>query len=415
MKMSTVNTIISCIFAVLLSPQFAAAQGAHPAKPIKELIAELKSSTDTAKKSEALNLLRRSAPETNQDKDQIIELIEDNDVDIKCAAMEVMGKVKERKAVKKMIPNLKNKDSKVRIMAAVTLGEIGDERALDAMMEDSELMVLEFGQCPTAKMGAAALPKLSALVSKRGNRDRRSRKAAVCISQIKDEKAVPDLMKMLKESDDDTRVAAVGALAGMNIKLAEPEFERMLKDKDFLVRAIVINQLLESNRQLYLPKAMTMLDEDESASVISEIIGKLSESKDTSLIPKFEALLKRGGDVGRSASIALHRITGKVYKYPKGKAIEDEELRQMRFIYDGLQRFRHAKTNNEKEKDEIVKRHGIEYYDWLVKNYYDWDSERVSLTDKLNAARSSGYLLDFNNIDELLMELDKNPQQYEWK
>lgn len=418
MKMSTVNAIISCFFTVLLSPQFAAAQGAHPAKPIKELIAELKSSTDTAKRNETLRLLRQSAPETSQDKDQVIDLIEDKDVEVKCAAMEIIGRAKEKKAVKKIIPNLKDKNSKVKITAAAVLGEIGDERALDAMLEDFELMVLEFGQCPTAKMGAAALPKLSALAAKgamQGSKDRRGRKATVCISQIRDEKAVPDLMKMLKDSDYDIKLAAVGALAGMNVKQAEPEFEKMLKDKDFLIRTIVITQLLTSNRQLYLPKAMAMLDEDSSASVVSEVIGKLSESKDLSLVPKFEALLKRGGEVGRSASVALLRITGKVYKYAKGKAIEDEELRQMRFLNDDIQRFRKAKTDNENEKEELVKKHGIEYYEWLVKNYYDWDSKRVSLTNKLNAAHSSGYLLDFSNIDELLMELDRNPQQYEWQ
>ena len=70
------------------------------------------------------------------------------------------GEDKRKKAVPKIIKNLKHKDDKVKAIAAMMLGEIGDERAIDPLLENFELMVLEFGQSPLAKIGAPALPKL---------------------------------------------------------------------------------------------------------------------------------------------------------------------------------------------------------------------------------------------------------------
>lgn len=415
--------LMAAIMSVVL-PQSATAHEGHDVKPLKELIEELKASSDTAKKNEYLHLLRHSEPQTSKEKDQVIDLIEDDDAAIKCVAMEVMGGQKEKKAVRNIITNLRDKDSEVKITAAMMLGEIGDERALDAMTEDYELMVLEFGQCPAAKIGAAALPKLAGLASKKSlvgllpkqdKKDRRSRKAAVCISQIRDEKAVPDLMKMLKDNDDDVRVAAVGALAGMNAKQAEPEFEKMLKDKNFLVRGMVIRQLLESNRRVYLSTAIAMMDADGSASVVSGILGKLGESKDASLVPKLESVLKRGGEVGRAASVALRQITGKVYKYPKDSWIEGEELRRMRFINDEVLRFRVSQEKNEKERGWIIKNHGVEYYNWLVQNYYNWESEKKALSKQLGLHHSEGYLLDYSGVDDLLNELKRDSAKYDWR
>ena len=160
MKILAIHKTAILFCAILMSPQIAAAQEGRPAKPIKELIAELKSSTDTAKKKEYLHLLSQAEPQTSREKELVIDLIEDDDADIKCAAMNVMGRAKEKKAVKKITRNLKDKNGKVKITAAAILGEIGDVRALDDMLDDVDLIVLEFGHCPAARIGAAALPKL---------------------------------------------------------------------------------------------------------------------------------------------------------------------------------------------------------------------------------------------------------------
>lgn len=425
MNLFATRMIIGSLLAALVLPQAAAAQRGRSAKPIKELIADLKSSTDTVKKKENLRLLRQSEPQTAEERDQIIALISADDSDVKCAAMDIMGRAKEKKAVKKMMANLKDKDSKVKITAATRLGEIGDKRALDAMMEDSELMVLEFGQCPVAKMGAAALPKLTDLAARRSvlkllpkqeKKNRRSRKAAVCISQIRDEKATPELMRMLTDKDDAIRLAAVGALAGMNVKQAEPEFEKMLTDKDFLIRTRVIQQLLKSNWQVYLPKAMDILEKETDEYVLSGIIGKLGESKDVSFVPKLETLVKQRGEVGRSASIALRQITGKVYKYPKDSWIKGEELRRIRFINDEIKRFNVERKWVETQKDKIIQKMGAEHYSSLINQRYDWELfNKDTLLDRLKNAHGEGYLLDFATIDDLLEELKKNPEKYEWK
>lgn len=118
-------------------------QAQQDGKSLNVLIGELKGSKDKEEKSKYLELLRETTPKTAKEIQLLIDLLDDEDVENKCVAMEVLGKIREKKAVPKIIKNLKHKDDKVKAIAAMMLGEIGDERAIEPLLENPDLMILE--------------------------------------------------------------------------------------------------------------------------------------------------------------------------------------------------------------------------------------------------------------------------------
>lgn len=322
---------------------------------VKELINEIKETKDKQKKSEHRELLRKNLPQTKEERELIIKFLDEEDTENKCVAMVLLGKIKDKESVPRIIPYLKHKEDKVKITAVMVLGEIGDKRAIEPLLEDPELIVLEFGASPVAKFGQAALPKLIKLarkksltgfLSKDGKTDRRSRKAAYAIGEIRDRKAIPALMDLLKnEEDSNIKLSAVKALAAMKVKEAETEFDKLLIHEDTLIRSTVLKVLTKVNKEKYLPVVLNFLDVNNISDfhAATEI---LVELKETNAIPKLEEFLEYGVEINypfsewirHYATIALWKITGKIYKYKKGNSIIIEEKSYKRMINDMIKR-----------------------------------------------------------------------------
>ncbi len=366
-------------------------QAQQDGKSLNVLIRELKGSKDVDEKSENLELLRKTTPKTAKEIQLLMDLLDDEDVENKCVAMEVLGKIREKGAVPKIIKNLKHKDDRVKAIAAMMLGEIGDERAIDPLLENPELMILEFGQSPLAKIGAPALPKLIkaakkksllGLLPKQPEKDRGSKNAAYAIGQMKDRNAIPALMTLLHEEDNDLRLAAVRALAAMDVKEAYSDFERMLKDKDDVVRSATLYALVKADKEKYLPTVMEILDKEDEGILWSavELLGNLKEK---SAIPKLEKLLEhKDGSMRHHAARALWKITGKVYKYKKDRWTEGRDDSWKRMINDMLKRGESNKS--------------IEYF------FRETQQNR-------------GYLWEYNTLDELIKEIESSGDKYDYK
>ncbi len=363
-------------------------------KSIKTLIDEMKVLKDKGEKLKHIQLLREALPQTEEEIQSVVGLLDDEDVDNKCVAMELLGKIKEKRAIPKIIANLKHKNDKVKMTAAVMLGEIGDESAVEPLLENPDLMVLEFGQSPLAKIGAPALPKLIkvakkksllGLLPKQPEKDRRSKNAVYAIGQMRDRNAIPTLMTLLHEEDNDLRLAAVQALAAMDVREAYPDFERMLKDKNIHVRAATLGALIKANKEKYLPTAIEFLDKDvtpDDAYILKRSIDMLGQLKEENAIPKLEKLLNhREGSIRHYAATALWRITGKVYKYKKDRRTEGEEISYKKMIKSMLKRGENKKF--------------IEHF------LRETQQER-------------GYLWEYT-LDELIKEIESSGDKYDYK
>ena len=365
-------------------------QAQQDGKSLNVLIGELKGSKDKEEKSEYLELLRETTPKTAKEIQLLIDLLDDEDVENKCVAMEVLGKIREKKAVPKIIKNLKHKDNKVKAIAAMMLGEIGDERAIEPLLENPDLMILEFGQSPLAKIGAPALPKLIklakeksllGLLPKQQGKNRRSKNAAYAIGKMRDRNAIPTLMTLLHEEDNDLRLAAVQALAAMDVKDAYPDFERMLKDKDNVVRSATLYALVKANKEKYLPTAMEILDKEDDG-VLWRAVALLGDLKEKGAVPKLEKLLEhKDGLIRRQVAWALWKITGKVYKYKKDRWTEGEDDSWKRMINDMLKR-----GESKKSIESFLRERQQEH----------------------------GYLLGYT-LDELIKEIESSGDKYEYK
>ncbi|MDP3260459.1 MAG: HEAT repeat domain-containing protein [Thermodesulfovibrionales bacterium] len=396
-------------------------QAQQEGKSLNVLIGELKGSKDKDEKSEYLELIRETTPKTAKEIQLLIDLLDDEDVDNKCVAMEVLGKIREKKAVPKIIKNLKHKDVKVMVTAAGVLGEIGDERAIEPLLENPDLMILEFGQSPLAKIGAPALPKLIEAAKKKSllgllpkeqpGKDRRSINAAYAIGKIRDRNAIPTLMTLLHEEDNDLRLAAVQALAAMDVKEAYPDFERMLKDKDDDIRIATLYALVKANKEKYLPTAMEILDkEDKGVGVLRSVIELLGNLKEKGAIPKLEKLLEhKDGSMRRRAAVALWKITGKVYKYKKDRMIESEDFSFKRNIKDIIKRDKVTLEFYEKDRQKL----GEEQYNRLKKQQSEERLKR-EIHRELKRAQERGYLLEYS-VDELIKEIESSGDKYDYK
>ena len=147
-------------------------------------------------------------------------------------------------------------------------------------------------------------------------------------------------MTLLHEEDKDLRLAAVHALAAMDVKEAYPDFERMLKDKDNGIRIATLYALVKANKEKYLPTAMEILDkEDKGVGVLWSAVELLGNLKEKSAVPKLEKLLEhKDGSMRHQAALALWKITGRVYKYKKDRWTEGRDDGWKRDIKHRLKR-----------------------------------------------------------------------------
>lgn len=173
--------------------------------------------------------------------DTLAQAIKDSDQDVRRAAATALGAIKDPRSVDPLIAALKDSYWFVRSEAASALGQQHDVRAVkplldvvtdvDSSVESSAETALLF-LCREKNIAtddfAAHLtdpnPKL-VLIS------------AVCLSRLKDSRAIPVLQQLIASSPDlQTRLEALKALGETGDASAIPTLRQTLKDKDINMR-----------------------------------------------------------------------------------------------------------------------------------------------------------------------------------
>lgn len=430
-KRRFIRELLIVLIVTICIPALSLAQetGKQAIESFKPLITSLKTAKDEKEKTAYIkqigNRLQELGKEkqlivTAEEKDMMIDLLDGTDVKSKIIAMQFLGIVKEKRAVPDIIQHLNHKDDSVKTTAAFVLGEIGDERAVDPLLENPDLIVMEFGYSAVAKIGAPALPKLIKLAREKSllsriagskKKDRRSRKAAYAIGEIRDKSAVPKLMELLKDEDNDLRLAAVRSLAAMDIKEAYPEFERMLNDPDSTVRVATLYRLVKANKDKYLAEVTNILKGNNDVVVLGSAIDLLGELKEITAVSELKKLLNhREGSIRYHAATALWRIEGKVYEYEKDKWIEGEEISFKRRINEEIKRYKVGLNRIERDREKL----GEEQYNRLKKQFYNEKQLLKSVDGIRRDAQGRGYLLKYST-EELLEEIKSSGDKYEWK
>jgi HEAT repeat protein len=171
--------------------------------------------------------------------------LRDGDWQVRDVAIEGLGQIGSP-AVELLIKLLRDWD--VRKYAIAALGKIRDERVLDPLM--LQLRNDEFKDDALnalVELGQPALPRLAAALK---DRDENVRKQAVkALGLIKDVEAIDPLISMLADSDYYIRLMAAAGLEAIGDDRGREAIKPLMKDPDMVVRMRVERILAKWKKQ----------------------------------------------------------------------------------------------------------------------------------------------------------------------
>lgn len=356
------------IISLAMIPIFSSGLFAQPANPharknTREALRALKNADKRHQRIMVQELMKTDVAD-EADRKALLDTLGDLDPETEVAVVSLLGKAKERRAVPKLIGNLKNKNHDVKLASMDALAEIGDERAI-APLEDTLSEQLHFGRPnPISKFGAKALPRLIKKGDEtfiknpktKADHDRRQqhRLIARTIGEIRDPAAKEDLVKLLSSQSSDMKINAARSLMTMKMKEAEPAVAELLNDEDIDVKTKTIGMLLPIDTPRYLPSAIEFLQNKQSPlrGQTAEVIGNLKVAE---AVPALEKLLTDPTDTVRYRSAkALKKITGKDYEYKKTRFTEklERSSEEWKLLNEGrYKEFKPNQTNIESDDE----------------------------------------------------------------
>lgn len=225
--------------------------------------------------------------EENRDVDGLVRLLKDKDYLNRKEAARALKKVGDERAVDALIDSLKYKSwhsdyiilNDVRDFSAEALGKIGDERAVPYLIESLEEDPDEEVRLKAAwALGEIGSPEaVDTLIVALGDDDWSVRRtAANALGMIADQRAVPYLIKALNDSDWQVRKFAAVSLGRMKDEKAIPILLEAMEDEDADVRWKAMLALAKFGERAVKPLIKTLQNENWSVRArAAEVIGKI--------------------------------------------------------------------------------------------------------------------------------------------
>lgn len=171
--------------------------------------------------------------------------LRDGDWQVREVAIEGLGQIGSP-AVEAVIKLLRDWD--VRKYAMGALGKIHDERVLEPLM--AQLRNDEFKDDATDALVSLGEPSVPGLVNALHDKEELVRKQAViALGRIKSAEAIDPLIEMLKDQDWFTRLTAAAALEAIGHERGRDAIKPLLKDSDMVVRMRVERILAKWKKQ----------------------------------------------------------------------------------------------------------------------------------------------------------------------
>ena len=177
--------------------------------------------------------------------DPLCRALRDGDWQVREVAIEGLGQIGSP-AVDLLIKLLRDWD--VRKYAIAALGKIRDERVLDPLM--LQLRNDEFKDDAVNALVELGQPALSRLIKALKDKDENVRKQAVlALGRIKEAEAIDPLIEMLSDGDWFTRLTAAAALEAIGDERGREAIKPLMKDPDMVVRMRVERILAKWKKQ----------------------------------------------------------------------------------------------------------------------------------------------------------------------
>ena len=171
--------------------------------------------------------------------------LRDGDWQVREVAIEGLGQIGSP-AAELLIKLLRDWD--VRKYAIAALGKIRDERVLDPLM--LQLRNDEFKDDAVNALVELGQPALSRLIKALKDKDENVRKQAVlALGRIKEAEAIDPLIEMLSDGDWFTRLTAAAALEAIGDERGRVAIKPLMKDPDMVVRMRVERILAKWKKQ----------------------------------------------------------------------------------------------------------------------------------------------------------------------
>ncbi|MFH0878771.1 MAG: HEAT repeat domain-containing protein [Lentisphaerota bacterium] len=238
--------------------------------------------------------------------DPLIASLNDENTDVRSNAAEALGELKDPRAVEPLTQLLR--DPSLSRAAAWALGEIKDSRAVPSLIQSlgSENQgIRENAASALSHIGAVAVEPMMASL-KTGSAEARQ-SGAWALGEIKDHRAMPLLMELLKDEDMLVRAKALEALGSIASPLSYDAIHSMTRDGKPLVRAKAIQALALLHNPESTKTMIEALHDDNNfvRESAAEALGDLGNPR--AIEPLIEAL---ADDRSGSMSKALAKLSG---------------------------------------------------------------------------------------------------------
>lgn len=169
----------------------------------------------------------------------LIEVLADGNPAMRHNAAHALGKIGDAGAVDALVQALSDDDPTVRLKAAFALGQIGDTRAVEPLLrllDDSSKEVRWTVAEVVGQFGESAVMLVSGVLQ---HHDVEARElAASILGEIGDPRAVEPLVQALIDSEWQVRFAVVNALGDIGDNRAAGSLAPLLEDADSRVRSL---------------------------------------------------------------------------------------------------------------------------------------------------------------------------------
>ncbi len=296
----------------------------------------------------------------------VAKLLQDPDLDVLNKAVEMLIQIKHPDTVKYLAGALRDESEYARRAAVEVLNEVGDEssvKELLSVLKDDDWWVRSRAGDALAEIGGPRI--VNAVASLIDDPDEEiARNAVEILNGMKDERAVDHLIRATDHKDWWVRERAVDALAKIGRKEALPKLEKMLgqeaKTDAVVVRALaklgsvkhvpLLVPLLKNGErevQVEVIKALGALSDENNAENIRNILNKLRESGESTIISSVDHAID---DLDSRFSLTVleeNRRAEKIGEHTKTMLLEDEEL-------DKLLKSHAAALDEEEDTEEVT-------------------------------------------------------------
>ncbi|GAX61281.1 peptidase C14, caspase catalytic subunit p20 [Candidatus Scalindua japonica] len=313
-----------------------------------------------------------------------VNLISDNDTEIRVLAVNVLGKIGGVPELKNLILALQDKEIRVRESAARSLGRLGEKEAvfdlLSALSDTANSVVCAAAEALGELKAGEAVEPLIKLFS---NKDPKVRESAiVALGKFQDNRAIEPLINSLKDKEERVRWYAADTLGKIGKKKAVLPLIALLSDESARVRESTAAALgLIGHESAVEPLIKLLEDVDNRVA---------EKAADMLLLIKCESL------------VLLDSIVNAFYAvedYKRSKEILKKQINQ----YEGLPEYDHELWQSKKRLAKLYFssndcQKATLLYEELVTNFDDNIEIKHELVHCLKEAKQFDKLLSFLSL-----------------